>query len=222
MAPAANRTHCVPPLPIPMPSPVTESVLLFRSFGRPLFFSWLALLPFTDFAFAVQATGSLKETSGLLGLSAKRSLYSAGRSISGTKARGQRSSLLMMAWPSVSTVRCEATVAEKEAAPVEKFEYQAKVTRLLDPIVHSLYSHKEVFLRELVSVTEPNLLEANTDLEICIQTDAKNGTITIFDTGVGMTRDELVRSLGTIAESGTAKFLKALKDNKENPILTTI
>jgi heat shock protein beta len=186
---------------------------------------------------AVRATGSLKETSGLLGLSAKRSLYSAGRSISGTKAGldslfpgGQRSSLLKRAWPSVSTVRCEATVAEKEAAPVEKFEYQAEVTRLLDLIVHSLYSHKEVFLRELVSnasdaldklrflsVTEPNLLEANTDLEIRIQTDAENGTITISDTGVGMTRDELVRSLGTIAESGTAKFLKALKDNKENP-----
>eukprot|EP00245_Coleochaete_scutata_P002961 TRINITY_DN14217_c0_g1_i1.p1 TRINITY_DN14217_c0_g1~~TRINITY_DN14217_c0_g1_i1.p1 ORF type:complete len:816 (-),score=231.26 TRINITY_DN14217_c0_g1_i1:412-2859(-) len=127
-----------------------------------------------------------------------------------------------------SRVVCEVAVAEKEAAPVETYEYQAEVSRLLDLIVHSLYSHKEVFLRELVSnasdaldklrflsVTDPVLLADNPNLEIRIQTDKNAGTITITDSGIGMTREELVDSLGTIAQSGTAKFVQALKDNKE-------
>ncbi|KDP31417.1 hypothetical protein JCGZ_11793 [Jatropha curcas] len=127
-------------------------------------------------------------------------------------------------------VRCEAAVAEKEAADVsgEKFEYQAEVSRLLDLIVHSLYSHKEVFLRELVSnasdaldklrflsVTEPSLLGDAGDLEIRIKPDPENGIITITDTGIGMTKEELIDCLGTIAQSGTSKFLKALKENQD-------
>ncbi|GMN42083.1 hypothetical protein TIFTF001_011295 [Ficus carica] len=127
-------------------------------------------------------------------------------------------------------VRCEATVAEKEAADAsgEKFEYQAEVSRLMDLIVHSLYSHKEVFLRELVSnasdaldklrflsVTEPSLLGDAGQLEIRIKPDPDNGTITITDTGIGMTKEELIDCLGTIAQSGTSKFLKALKENKD-------
>ncbi|KAF6140019.1 hypothetical protein GIB67_001760 [Kingdonia uniflora] len=130
------------------------------------------------------------------------------------------------------SVRCEAAaVAEKEEAAEEageKFEYQAEVSRLMDLIVHSLYSHKEVFLRELVSnasdaldklrflsVTEPSLLGDAGELEIRIKPDPENGTITITDTGVGMTKEELIDCLGTIAQSGTSKFLKALKENKE-------
>ncbi|KAF6134858.1 hypothetical protein GIB67_002259 [Kingdonia uniflora] len=98
----------------------------------------------------------------------------------------------------------------------------------MDLIVHSLYSHKEVFLRELVSnasdaldklrflsVTEPSLLGDAGELEIRIKPDPENGTITITDTGVGMTKEELIDCLGTIAQSGTSKFLKALKENKE-------
>ncbi|KAJ6831342.1 heat shock protein 90-5, chloroplastic [Iris pallida] len=129
-------------------------------------------------------------------------------------------------------VRCEAAVAEKEAeegaSGEEKFEYQAEVSRLLDLIVHSLYSHKEVFLRELVSnasdaldklrflsVTDSSLLGDTGDLEIRIKPDPENGTITISDTGIGMTREELIDCLGTIAQSGTSKFLKALKENKD-------
>ncbi|KAK9008531.1 hypothetical protein V6N11_075420 [Hibiscus sabdariffa] len=128
-------------------------------------------------------------------------------------------------------VRCEASaVAEKEAEETsgEKFEYQAEVSRLLDLIVHSLYSHKEVFLRELVSnasdaldklrflsVTEPSLLGDSGELEIRIKPDPVNGTITITDTGIGMTKEELIECLGTIAQSGTSKFLKALKENKD-------
>ncbi|CAN6477434.1 unnamed protein product [Victoria cruziana] len=130
----------------------------------------------------------------------------------------------------VKPVRCDAAVAEKEAADTsgEKFEYQAEVSRLLDLIVHSLYSHKEVFLRELVSnasdaldklrflsVTEPSLLGDAGELEIRIRPDSDQGTITIRDTGIGMTREELIDCLGTIAQSGTARFLQALKDNKD-------
>ncbi|KAJ1702401.1 hypothetical protein LUZ63_002180 [Rhynchospora breviuscula] len=127
-------------------------------------------------------------------------------------------------------VKCEAAVAEKgaEEASGEKYEYQAEVSRLLDLIVHSLYSHKEVFLRELVSnasdaldklrflsVTDSSLLNEGGDLEIRIKPDPDNGTITISDTGIGMTKEELVDCLGTIAQSGTSKFLKALKENKD-------
>ncbi|KAL9298778.1 Heat shock protein 90-5 [Arabidopsis thaliana] len=128
-------------------------------------------------------------------------------------------------------VKCDAAVAEKETTEEgsgEKFEYQAEVSRLLDLIVHSLYSHKEVFLRELVSnasdaldklrflsVTEPSLLGDGGDLEIRIKPDPDNGTITITDTGIGMTKEELIDCLGTIAQSGTSKFLKALKENKD-------
>jgi len=128
-------------------------------------------------------------------------------------------------------VRCDAAVAEKpaeEEAAGEKFEYQAEVSRLMDLIVHSLYSHKEVFLRELVSnasdaldklrflgVTDSSLLADGGELEIRIKPDLDAGTITITDTGVGMTKDELKDCLGTIAQSGTSKFLKALKENKD-------
>ncbi|KAL6538841.1 hypothetical protein OROMI_025167 [Orobanche minor] len=128
-------------------------------------------------------------------------------------------------------VRCEAAaVAEKEAPQTdgETYEYQAEVSRLMDLIVHSLYSHKEVFLRELVSnasdaldklrflsVTEPTLLGDAGELEIRIKPDPDNGTITITDTGIGMTKEELIDCLGTIAQSGTSRFLKAMKESKE-------
>ncbi|KAL7091191.1 hypothetical protein ACP275_12G090400 [Erythranthe tilingii] len=128
-------------------------------------------------------------------------------------------------------VRCEvAAVAEKEApqADGETYEYQAEVSRLMDLIVHSLYSHKEVFLRELVSnasdaldklrflsVTEPALLGDAGELAIRIKSDPDNGTITITDSGIGMTKEELIDCLGTIAQSGTSRFLKALKENKD-------
>ncbi|XP_021301182.1 heat shock protein 90-6, mitochondrial [Herrania umbratica] len=129
--------------------------------------------------------------------------------------------------------RYESTAAASDSAnqptpPAEKYEYQAEVSRLMDLIVNSLYSNKEVFLRELISnasdaldklrylsVTEPLLLKDAVDLNIRIQTDKDNGIITITDSGIGMTRQELVDCLGTIAQSGTAKFLKAVKESKD-------
>ncbi|KAG6545602.1 hypothetical protein Mapa_012956 [Marchantia paleacea] len=179
---------------------------------------------------AVSSPCNLKERTGFSTLFSKRSAFSSVRSFSTAEVFATRRLLSLARTQRLSGVRCMSTVAEKEAtAPVEKFEYQAEVSRLLDLIVHSLYSHKEVFLRELVSnasdaldklrflsVTEPNLLEANPNLEIRIQSDPENGTITITDSGIGMTREELQKSLGTIAESGTAKFLKALKEKEDN------
>ncbi|KAI9080959.1 hypothetical protein K1719_037120 [Acacia pycnantha] len=128
--------------------------------------------------------------------------------------------------------RYETTAAASDASslpPAEKYEYQAEVSRLMDLIVNSLYSNKEVFLRELISnasdaldklrflsVTEPELSKDAVEFDIRIQADKDNGIITITDTGIGMTRQELVDCLGTIAQSGTAKFLKALKDSKDS------
>ncbi|XP_041005088.1 heat shock protein 90-6, mitochondrial isoform X2 [Juglans microcarpa x Juglans regia] len=127
--------------------------------------------------------------------------------------------------------RYESAAAASDASatpPAERYEYQAEVSRLMDLIVNSLYSNKEVFLRELISnasdaldklrflsVTDPELLKEAADLDIRIQTDKDNGIVTITDTGIGMTQQELVDCLGTIAQSGTAKFLKALKDSKD-------
>ncbi|CAM8979928.1 unnamed protein product [Rhodiola kirilowii] len=179
---------------------------------------------------SLQQPLSLKNGSGAGGLCAFRSSF--------LPANGLRSSVKCggLKWRverkrSGVVVRCEATaVAEKEEAEVtgEKYEYQAEVSRLMDLIVHSLYSHKEVFLRELVSnasdaldklrflsVTEPSLLGDTGSLEIRIKPDPDNGTITITDTGIGMTKEELIDCLGTIAQSGTSKFLKALKENKD-------
>lgn len=126
--------------------------------------------------------------------------------------------------------RYESTAAASESSdpPSEKYEYQAEVSRLMDLIVNSLYSNKEVFLRELISnasdaldklrflsVTNSELIKDEVDLDIRIQADKDNGIITITDSGIGMTREELVDCLGTIAQSGTAKFLKALKESKD-------
>ncbi|KAI3928581.1 hypothetical protein MKW98_024182 [Papaver atlanticum] len=128
-------------------------------------------------------------------------------------------------YESTSAAASDAT----DSPPAEKFEYQAEVSRLMDLIVHSLYSNKEVFLRELISnasdaldklrflsVTDPGLMKESAELDIRVQTDKDNGIITITDSGIGMTREEIVDCLGTIAQSGTAKFLKALKDSKDS------
>ncbi len=107
---------------------------------------------------------------------------------------------------------------------VETHRFQAEVSQVLHLVINSLYSHKEVFLRELVSnasdaldklkfraLTEPGLMGDESTLEVRISVDKEARTITIADTGVGMTHDELVENLGTIAHSGSKKFLEAIK-----------
>jgi len=110
-------------------------------------------------------------------------------------------------------------------AAAQKFEFQAEVKQLLDIVIHSLYTEKEVFVRELVSnasdaleklrhtqLTEKAIYDDALELEINVTTDDSAKTITIQDFGIGMTRDELVQNLGTIAHSGSKAFLKALSE----------
>jgi molecular chaperone HtpG len=114
---------------------------------------------------------------------------------------------------------------------VETHSFQAEINQLLNLVINSLYSHKEIFLRELVSnasdaldklrfrsVTEPELLEGEPSLEIRLLPDAEKGTLTIEDTGIGMTRDELVKNLGTIAHSGSREFLEMMTQRGQKDV----
>src|SRR3954466_10932702 len=105
----------------------------------------------------------------------------------------------------------------------ETLGFQAEVKQLLELMIHSLYSNKEIFLRELVSnasdaadklrfeaLSNNALFEADPDLRIRVSFDKAARTITIADNGIGMSRDEVVRNIGTIARSGTREFFKSL------------
>lgn len=111
-------------------------------------------------------------------------------------------------------------------AAVERHEFQAEVKQLLDLMVHSLYSDKDVFLRELISnasdaldklrfeqLTQADLAGGELAIDIAIDRDAR--TLAIADNGIGMTRDEVVRNIGTIARSGTREFLGSVKATSE-------
>ncbi len=110
--------------------------------------------------------------------------------------------------------------------PLERHDFQAEVKQLLDLMVHSLYSDKDIFLRELISnasdaldkrrfeqLTRTDLPEAG-ELHIRIDVDPVARTVALTDNGVGMTREEVVRNIGTIARSGTKEFMAALADAK--------
>lgn len=117
-------------------------------------------------------------------------------------------------------------MATKTQAETLGFETEAK--QLLHLMIHSLYSNKEIFLRELISnasdaadklrfeaLSKPDLLDNDSELQVQIDFDEKKGTITISDNGIGMTRDEVVTNLGTIAKSGTAQFLESLTGDQK-------
>ncbi|MBY4896407.1 molecular chaperone HtpG [Cupriavidus sp. AU9028] len=112
--------------------------------------------------------------------------------------------------------------------PHETMSFQAEVKQLLHLMIHSLYSNKEIFLRELISnasdatdklrfeaIANPSLLEQDADLAIRIEVDAANRTLTITDNGIGMSRDEAIRNLGTIARSGTREFFQQLSGDQQ-------
>jgi molecular chaperone HtpG len=112
--------------------------------------------------------------------------------------------------------------------PIETLEFQSEARQLLQLMIHSIYSNKDTFLRELVSNASDALdklrlesyrdkdLDADTsDLHITIETDPAERTLTVRDNGIGMTRDEVIALIGTIAKSGTADFLTKLKEAKD-------
>jgi len=110
----------------------------------------------------------------------------------------------------------------------ETLGFQAEVRQLLQLMIHSLYSNKEIFLRELISnasdaadklrfaaLGNPGLLEESPDLDIRIEFDPDAKTLSVSDNGIGMSRDELIENLGTIARSGTAEFLQQLTGDEQ-------
>ncbi|HKZ74516.1 MAG TPA: molecular chaperone HtpG [Steroidobacteraceae bacterium] len=117
--------------------------------------------------------------------------------------------------------------AEPAASP-ETRGFQAEVRQLLKLMIHSLYSHREIFLRELISnasdandrlrfesLARPELLGSESELAVWVETDKAKRTLTVRDNGIGMTRHEAVEHLGTIARSGTAEFFKALSGDEQ-------
>merc|ERR1719198_1744160 len=110
----------------------------------------------------------------------------------------------------------------------EKHEFQAEVNRLMDIIINSLYTDKQVFLRELISnaadalekarfhsVQDESFLGDTQDMEIKIEHDADAKTLSLTDTGVGMTKSDLINNLGVVAKSGTTNFLEAMADGAD-------
>ena len=128
-----------------------------------------------------------------------------------------------------------ATVEEptNSSAESQTLGFQTEVRQLLHLMIHSLYSNKEIFLRELISnasdaadklrfeaLSQSDLLGDDTELKIRIEYDKDAGTVSVVDNGIGMSRDELIENLGTIARSGTAEFLKQMSgDGKKDASL---
>src|SRR5438045_9756378 len=113
----------------------------------------------------------------------------------------------------------------------EKHQFQAEIQQLLDIVVHSLYTDKEIFVRELISnaadaleklrflqASGQPLFQSELPLKISIETNAEGKTVSISDTGIGMTHGELVDNLGTIAHSGSKGFLKQIAEEKRRDL----
>jgi len=116
-------------------------------------------------------------------------------------------------------------MTEKTAKKTHHYKFKAEISQLLDILTHSLYTHRDVFIRELVSnaadaldkvrfldVKGEPFCDPETGLEIRIQTDKDKRAFRISDTGIGMTREELVQNIGTIAKSGTTEFVKKMSE----------
>ena len=113
----------------------------------------------------------------------------------------------------------------------EKFDFQAEVGKILNIVANSLYSDKEIFVREYISnasdacdklryelIKNPKLLDKSTDFRVSVNVDKENKVISFTDNGIGMNKTELISSLGTIAKSGTEEFIKKLESEKNKDI----
>jgi len=116
-----------------------------------------------------------------------------------------------------------------DSADIQQYTYKAETRQLLDILVHSLYTEREIFLRELISnasdalsrlnfemLTNHEIYEPDKELSIHVLMDKEKNQLTIKDSGIGMTRDELIENLGTIAHSGAKAFLETAKENQQN------
>ncbi len=123
------------------------------------------------------------------------------------------------------------TMQDIEIKEKETLKFDAEVGKVLQLVIHSLYTNRDIFLRELISnasdacdklryqsLINSNILGEDSELRIKVSYDKKKKTITIEDNGIGMSRQELIENLGTIARSGTQNFIKALSDNKDTNI----
>src|SRR5436309_10232693 len=118
---------------------------------------------------------------------------------------------------------------------METFQFQAEARQVLDLMIHSLYTQKEIFLRELISnasdaldrlrfeaLSRPELIGPDEKLEIWIESDPKARTLTIHDNGIGMSRDEVIANIGTIAKSGTRELVERLKQGESKQTIAEL
>src|SRR5215471_15309486 len=120
---------------------------------------------------------------------------------------------------------------DRAGTAAETRSFEAETSRLLEIVAHSLYSEKQIFLRELISnasdacdrlryaaLTEPQLVEGDAFYRVVLTPVKSSKTLTIADNGIGMNHDELIENLGTIARSGTASFVKSLGDSAKGDV----